>query len=387
MIRRSAGFLVLFTCLTVVGTAAYAQQPAPVSVPGAAEALAPVKQRFAPDTRLAVFDVTVERAAAGVLARGEVEQAEARDAITSALEAAGLGPVTNAVTVLPEPSLTTHRVGIVRVSVANVRSRPAHAAEMATQAIMGWTVRILKQQSGWYYVHTDPDGYLGWIEELQLTVPDEAGAKTWHSSPTVVVTTPFATVVDQPAVGATQVTDVVAGALLHATGGAAGWTAVALADGRQGFIPSAQAEPFDSWKASRRPTGDNIERTALRFMGMPYLWGGMSSKGLDCSGYAKTAFRLNGIELPRDANQQALEGTPVLIDDTLTALSKGDLLFFGTKASAAQPERITHVAIYVGNGEFLHASGFVRRNSLFPASPIYSESLRNRLVCVRRIAR
>jgi gamma-D-glutamyl-L-lysine dipeptidyl-peptidase len=384
MNRRTSLSLVLTAWLVPAATLLCAQVPAPAVVPGAAEALAPVKARFAPDKRITVFDVAVERTAAGVVATGDVEDTSARDAITKALEDAGLGPVTNHVTVLPDPALGTARFGIVRVSVANVRSRPAHSAEMATQTLMGWTVRILEQQSGWYYVHTEPDGYLGWIEELQLTVLDKAGLEAWTHAPRVIVTTPFATVVEQPTAEATPVTDVVAGALLQSTARTAAWTTVALADGRRGFVPSVSAEALDSWTASRQPTGNNIERTALRFMGVPYLWGGMSSKGLDCSGYAKTVFRLNGIELPRDANQQALEGTPVPVDDQLTSLVKGDLVFFGAKATATTPERISHVAIYIGNGEILHASGLVRRNSLLPGSPIYSESLRNKLVCVRR---
>jgi cell wall-associated NlpC family hydrolase len=177
----------------------------------------------------------------------------------------------------------------------------------------------------------------------------------------------------------------VTGAVFRATGREGEWTAVSLADGRQGFVPSVQVEPFDAWKAGRRPTPDNVERAAQLFMGVPYLWGGTSSKGFDCSGYTKTVLRMNGIDLPRDADQQGDAGTAVPIDDQLSAVRKGDLLFFGSKATADRPERITHVAIYVGNGEFLHASGLVRRNSLFPASPIYSESLRARLLRIRRV--
>ncbi|MDO8835582.1 MAG: hypothetical protein Q7V01_08295, partial [Vicinamibacterales bacterium] len=172
---------VIAASLSVAG-----QSQTPAAVPGAQEALAPLKARFAPDRRLAVFDVSVQRTETGVTVTGEVEQADARDAVTHALQAAGLGPVTNTVAVLPDPSLGATRFGIVRVSVANVRGRAAHSAEMVTQTVMGWTARILKLQSGWYFVHTEPDGYLGWIEELQLSVVDDAGLAAWNSGSRVI---------------------------------------------------------------------------------------------------------------------------------------------------------------------------------------------------------
>jgi gamma-D-glutamyl-L-lysine dipeptidyl-peptidase len=78
-------------------------------------------------------------------------------------------------------------------------------------------------------------------------------------------------------------------------------------------------------------------------------------------------------------------GTAVAIDSGLTGLQRGDLLFFGTAAKDGKPERITHVASHVGQLKFIHASGLVRRNSLDPASPIYSEDLRRRLPRVRRV--
>lgn len=385
MFNKTLRLSVIAVAVAATSASAAPQPQAPAAVAGAQEALAPLKARYAPDRRLAVFDVSVQRTDAGVTATGEVEQVEARDAVTRALEAAGLGPVINTVTVLPDPALGAKRFGIVRVSVANVRGRAAHSAEMVTQTVMGWTARVLKQQSGWYYVHTEPDGYLGWIEELQLTVVDDQALAAWNAGPRVVVTAPYTVIAEQPHTSAFPVTDAVAGAIVRAAGREGDWTAVSLADGRRGFVPSAHVEDFDAWKTSRHPTPDNIERTARAFLGVPYLWGGTSSKGLDCSGYTKTVFRLNGIELPRDTDQQATQGTEVATDAGMTQLRKGDLLFFGTAATAERPERISHVAVYVGNGEFLHASGLVRRNSLLASSPLFSDSLRARLLHVRRV--
>jgi cell wall-associated NlpC family hydrolase len=94
---------------------------------------------------------------------------------------------------------------------------------------------------------------------------------------------------------------------------------------------------------------------------------------MDCSGFTKTVYFLNGILLPRDANQQARVGMPVATTAEMTELQPGDLLFFGTRANGEKPERVTHVAISLGGKRFIHSSGFVRVNSLSPADTDFSD--------------
>ncbi len=376
----------LILCV-IVSAGAVTTAQAPASVAGAEDILKPVRERFAPDRRLTVFDVTVTTSPQGVVVGGEVERPEAKDAVMRAVRAAGHADAADRITLLPDAALGARQFGIVRVSVANVRSKPSHPAEMATQTVLGWSVRVLKKQSGWYLVHTDPDGYLGWVEELQLTLVTEEELKAWTAKARVIVTAPVTVVRERAAADAAPVTDVVIGGLLSNEGTEGAWLKVSLPDGRRGYIRGEETQDFETWRAAIRPAAGNIEKTALQFVGTPYLWGGTSSKGFDCSGYVKTVLRLNGIEMPRDTDQQAEQGTAVSIDGGFDLLRKGDLLFFGTRAAAGRPDRISHVGIYVGDGEFLHASGLVRRNSLLPSSPIYSESLRNRLLRVRRILR
>lgn len=374
--RRLSAFLV-----SILLVAAFGVSPALV----ASDPLAAVRARFAPDKRLAVFDVSVEKSGEVVRVRGEVETREARDAALEAVRATGSGKVIDEITVLPDPALGAETQALVRVSVANVRGKPAHSAEMVTQTLMGWPVRVLKRQNGWYFVHTEPDGYLGWIEELQLARMRLEERLAWESASLVVAMAPFTTVRAAPSDAADAVSDLVIGALVKALPGDAGWIEVALPDGRRGYVPERDVRDYATWKASRNPIAENVERTALQFMGAPYLWGGTSSKGFDCSGFAKIVLHLNGVDLPRDTDQQAQVGEPVPLDGRLTALRKGDLLFFGTAAADGKPERVTHVGIHLGGLEFIHASGLVRRNSLDPKSPIYSESLRNRLLRARRV--
>lgn len=379
--RHFALFTSILSLILAIGALA-GQQPS--RTPD--DPLAAVRARFAPDARLAVFDVSIETTTTAVVVRGEVESAAARDAALDAVRASAGSSVVDQIAVLPDPTLGAERFGIVRVSVANVRGRPAHSAEMVTQTIMGWPVRVLKRQAGWYMVHTEPEGYLGWIEELQLTRVSAESRHAWESAPLVIVTVPTAIAREAEDVAADPVTDLVFGALVRATSDSDGpWTAIILPDGRRGFVRRDDVAVYSAWQGARSPVASAITRTARQFMGAPYLWGGTSAKGFDCSGLTKTVYHFHGIELPRDADQQADEGTGVAIDAKLTGLQSGDLLFFGTASKDGKPERITHVAIHVGNLEFIHASGLVRRNSLDPASPIYSEDLRRRLLRVRRV--
>jgi cell wall-associated NlpC family hydrolase len=103
-------------------------------------------------------------------------------------------------------------------------------------------------------------------------------------------------------------------------------------------------------------------------IGIPYLWGGNSSKGMDSSGFTKLVYCLNGMEIPRGADQQAKIGVPAMGGPDLEAFEKGVLLFFGSAEKADQPAQVTHVALSLGQGRFIHADQDVRINSLAAGS-------------------
>jgi len=121
-------------------------------------------------------------------------------------------------------------------------------------------------------------------------------------------------------------------------------------------------------------------------LGVPYLWGGTSTKGMDCSGFTKTVYLMNGYVIPRDASQQITAGNDVDPQLELKNLQKGDLMFFGRKATDSTRQRVTHVGIWLGNneGEFIHASGRVKIGSIDPESSFYDEFNRNRYLGSRR---
>jgi len=348
--------------------------------------LAPIRARYAPDRRVAVFDVTCAPQGAQLVVKGDVDQDNARRDIIAALASARLGVVVDSIRVLPDPALAASPFGIVKVSVGNVRSNPAHSAELATQVMMGMVVKVLKKQGDWYYIQ-GPDQYLGWLEGAAMHLVKQAGADAWQNGPKVIMTAYFGVVRARPDTTALPVSDAVPGVLFRAGAVKGNWRAVETPDGRKGFIERRLVADYSKWKATRTLTAATVEQTAKRFIGVPYLWGGTSPKGMDCSGFTKTVFRLNGLELNRDANQQAQMGVDVSTGDDMKQLTKGDLLFFGQKATADRPERITHVGIYLQDKQIIHTPGGsgVRIDSFDPAAPNYNDGLVKSLVRARRI--
>jgi cell wall-associated NlpC family hydrolase len=155
---------------------------------------------------------------------------------------------------------------------------------------------------------------------------------------------------------------------------------VELPDGRQGVIKSDLVVSESKLLDKKNISSKDLILTALHFMGIPYFWGGKSTKGFDCSGFTQTIYKWNGIQLPRDANMQVKVGTEIPIDDSLSQVKPGDLLFFGSAK-----DHITHVAMYLGGGKFIHSDGLVHINSLFSQHEDYSDYRKKHFQAVRRI--
>jgi cell wall-associated NlpC family hydrolase len=291
--------------------------------------------------------------------------------------------IIDSLTVLPQPSLGERVHGVVSISVANLRTKPSHAAEMATQVLMGTPLRVLKKQAGWYYVQT-PEDYLGWTED-KIVLVSKDDYDQWVQRPKIIVTAIYGFTYGSKEKGSPVVSDVVIGSLLGLKKESRSHYEVLYPDGRTAFLAKGNGEPLSAWIGRTKDTPENILATAKRFFGIPYLWGGTSAKGFDCSGFTKTVFYLNGVLLPRDANQQATVGEPVDTSSGLENLRPGDLLFFGSKATKDKPERITHCAISLGGKRFIHESGDVRINSLDPADPDYSEFRSETFVRAKRV--
>jgi gamma-D-glutamyl-L-lysine dipeptidyl-peptidase len=353
----------------------------------ALHAVQAVKEQYAPDTRLAVFDVGVQHRGHELILTGEADRAEAKIDAVQAVERTG-AKVTDRIKVLPDEKLGDQVWGISSLSVASARLLPEHKAEMGTQVLMGEVVRVWKRTTNatfaWYLTQTG-DGYVSWLQKGTFVRCTREQADAWNRGPLIIVTAPEALILEQPQADAQPVSDVVVCDLVRKTGEDNDWYKVELPDQRVGYLSRKAATDYGTWKAARHPTAENIELTARKFLGRPYLWGGNSPKGFDCSGFTKTVFFLNGIDLMRDSSQQARQGVEVPLDAGFSQLRKGDLLFFGRRPRPGGPERIFHVGIYLGDKLFIHSSEWVRISSLDPNSPIRDENRIRTLLRARRV--
>ena len=282
----------------------------------------------------------------------------------------------------PEP-VDENGLALANLSVINMREEPDNAAELGTQALMGTPVKVHYRDGYWVNIET-PDGYKAWVNDMAIVPVDQDRLDAWKASRRVVVTNYYTFFLDAPRPDAVHVSDGVWGDIAEYVGVKGKYTEVRLPDGRKAYVPSADVQDLRTWADSRRAliTADapqkDVERaraliieTAKTFLGVPYLWAGTSIKGVDCSGFAKTVYHLNGYMLLRNASQQYKTGEPVDVSQGLGNLQPADLVFFGREATEDKPERISHVAIYLGDGKIIHSSMLVRINSLIEGEPDY----------------
>lgn len=343
-----------------------------------------VQAEVAPDRRVAVFEIEWERQPTGLVVKGELDQEPVRTRVLEVLrEQSGLA-VIDSIRLLPESRLAERPYGILAVSVGNMRGRPRHSAEMVTQVLMGMVVKLMKKQGGWYYVQSY-DRYLGWIEGESMEIVSQEELERWRSARRLMTTATIGFVTEKPAARSRPVSDLVVGCTFKDLGSTGRWKKVELPDGRRGYVEGSLVQEFNEWKRLRRLTPESVEASAVTFIGVPYLWGGTSAKGFDCSGFTKTVYRMNGLELNRDANQQALQGDEIPNSKDWKNLRRGDLLFFGREATELDPERIVHVGIYLDSGSYIHCSGRVRMSSFDPNAPDYDPYNDRRFVRARRV--
>ena len=368
-------FISLFAVASEVG-----DRTIPVEVAQLSDSL---KHKFAPDKRVALFDVDYSFSGKNVMLRGVTTSPEAKAALLDGLAKANY-KVMDCLQLLPdEKELESKTYGILNISVSNLHIKPDFSSEMVTQGLMGMPVRIL-QRDGWYRIQT-PDNYIAWIHRVGVHPVTKAELAVWNSAEKIVVTSHYGFVYSQPNRDSQTISDVVAGNRLRWKGTKGAFYKVAYPDGREGYIPKSVSMPENKWRASLKQDAGSIIRTSHTLMGIPYLWAGTSSKGVDCSGFIRTILFMHDIIIPRDASQQAYVGEHIDITSDFSNLQPGDLVFFGSEATPERKERIIHVGMYIGNKRFIHSQGDVHISSFDPADELFDGYNLNRLLFATRV--
>ena len=343
-----------------------------------------IKQEFAPDKRVELFDIKFVQKNNLFSIEGETTSKKALSILIDSLQKTNL-KFENNVRILPDSVVGNFQFAVAKNSVINIRSEASHSAELGTQGLLGMSLKVLDKNGDFYRIQT-PDNYISWVDKGGIQLMNETEINQWNASKKVLFTALFGFVYAQKDVEKSIISDISLGGMLQYIAEDAQFYQVKYPDNRMGFIKKSDAVLYDSWLENWIPTKESIEEIAKKMEGFPYLWGGTSAKGMDCSGFTKMVYLMNGFVIPRDASQQINAGKRVDEQLNFSDLEKGDLLFFGKKATENSKQKVTHVGIWLGNDkqEFIHASGNVHISSLDKTQPHFDEMNKNRYLGSKR---
>ncbi len=226
--------------------------------------------------------------------------------------------------------------GICLLSAAALRKAADHRSEMVSQLLFGDLVKVLDIKNDWLYIEMAEDKYLGWVAKNQLHLLDEADYSALKH-------------------GRIMITASLSGMIRVETSNdsfaiSAGSTFYQNSSGA--MVISGSVFKYEGTLLESEHRKKQIPEFALRFQSTPYLWGGRSAFGLDCSGFTQLIYKMAGISIPRDAAMQAQLGETVHL---INEAQPGDLVFFDN-----EEEIITHTGILLDESTIIHAHGNVR---------------------------
>ena len=251
---------------------------------------------------------------------------------------------------------TPARQAVVLNTVENMYSAPSPDKDVVSQALLGQLVSLLETRDAFARIET-PDHYTGWVAAGGLFEYLDAKAPRYAArGPVAEVTSLMANLYrDADVTTARPKSQAPLGARLEVVKPPEDpqkrWATVRLPSGETAFVQSGDVRLVDADAPRARGSEADLVATARRFTGVPYLWGGMSVHGVDCSGLTSRVYAVNGVDLRRDADMQFDDPRAQPVERG--ALRPGDLLFFGQK-------KITHVGMYVGEGRFINATTHTR---------------------------
>lgn len=335
-----------------------------------------VRHEHAPDPRLCIYEVMVIEDGDDLRVVGATSEPVALEALRARIATIdGTASVSDEVERYPEPTVDGAGAhALVTSAIVPLLAGPFVSEPHVSQAVLGQHLVILRQRGRWLNVRAE-DGYLGWLHRGYVHRVDEVEARAWLVG------------------GTGGEVHLSLGAELRDDRGEAvarlPWGARFHHDGSRGVLPNGISGTVvgDSVAAATRRDRFPLEREAVaettaRWMGVPYIWSGVTLGGADCSGFVQAVYRMHGFELPRDSDQQSLVGEAIDPGTDFEALLPGDLLFF-----AEEPGRVSHVTMSLGGPEIVHSAlgnGGIRRNDLLGQTPL-EEELRRLFYCARRL--
>lgn len=266
--------------------------------------------------------------------------------------------------------------GICLLSIVPVRTEPSHKSEMCTQLLFGELYTVLKTEESWLNVRLAFDDYEGWINVSGHTGLEEEEFQSLLEADTRCAMDLVQLVTNET--NKSQFPILIGSSL-------PGIEEMNMQIAKQTFVYDGQVSMISDFEEDEDGPENMVElkhelvHDAAQFLGAPYLWGGRSLFGIDCSGLVQLAYKLKNISLKRDASQQAEQGEPV---GSLDQAEPGDLAFFENEEG-----RISHVGILADRQKILHCSGKVRLD-IIDQQGIYHNDLHeytHKLKMIRRI--
>lgn len=343
------------------------------------------KEKYAPDRRVSIFDVSQTEKNGQYVLKGRISDSNAHKYLLKTLNDKKMR-VLDSIQLLPETTIGKEHWSVVPFSVIYIYSRPNFGSEVVTQALMGMPVRVLDRDRDWLLIQT-PDKYIGWTS-TRMKLMDREELSAYNGLKKVIVTSLSSVIYEGKSDKSQSIMEVLIGNILTLDDKRikGKFSKIMLPNGTKGYVSSRSIRELNDWYESIPMTGENVVRMGKQFLGLPYFWGGTSSRGFDCSGFTKTVYYMYGQILPRDASQQFYVGEIIEPGENYENLKEGDLLFFGSRGNqSGKKQSVEHVGIYLGGLKFMHAAQLVRINSLDPKADNYEGFYVKRLLGVRRI--